>query len=60
MDLESQNGHMIILDIGTKNLTRIVNLYRSFNPRTCSEKDFFTNQLTILSNIMVKKIEKYY
>ena len=43
---------MIILDLGTSNLTRIINLYRPFNPTDCPEREFFNFQFTKLNHII--------
>ena len=48
-DLETRGSHIIILDIGTKSKTRIINLYRPFYPIDATERDFFTMQLNILN-----------
>ena len=51
-DLEQDNSHMIILDIGENNQLRIINLYRPFNPRTYTEREFFNNQLATIDRII--------
>ena len=54
-DLEEEGCHMLVLDIGTKQQTRIINVYRPFNPKTCSEREFFNKQLTSIDNILTNK-----
>ena len=49
-DLEAENTHLIILDIGNNNKYRIFNIYRPFNPVMMTERAFFTAQLTNLNS----------
>ena len=50
-DLESAGTHVEIIDVNDNERTRIINIYRSFNPQNNeSQIDFFTRQLAIISN----------
>ena len=49
-NLETQNSHLIILDIGTNNKYRIFNIYRPFNPTNMTEREFFQAQLISLNS----------
>ena len=48
-DLEIINLHVIIIDINDKNKTRIINVYRPFNPINTTQKQFFENQLALIA-----------
>ena len=43
---------MLIIDVenGAKIKKRLINIYRSFNPVTCSERDLFTRQLNLIKS----------
>ena len=50
-DLESKNSHVVICDLITVPVIRVISIYRSFRPPgMLSPEMFFTNQLAILSN----------
>ena len=50
-DLEIPNMHIIIVDINDSRKTRVINIYRPFNPPSnLTQKEFFDHQLTILKN----------
>ena len=51
-DLEDSNNHLIILDLGTRHTTRIINLYRPFNPTSHTEREFFNKQISKLDQII--------
>ena len=52
LDLEGTNNHLLIIDVenGAKIKKRLINIYRSFNPVTCSERDLFTRQLNLIKS----------
>ena len=48
-DLEIVNMHVMIIDVNDSNNTRIINVYRPFNPvNGLSQKDFFEAQLALI------------
>ena len=48
-DLEGQDSHLLILDIKTKSTTRIINIYRTFNPLgEESPLNFFKYQIDLI------------
>ena len=48
-DLEVVNMHLMIIDVNDTNKTRIINIYRPFNPvNGMTQKDFFEALLTII------------
>ena len=51
-DLEKENDHLIILDLesGIRRTRRIINIYRSFNPRNLTAVELFETQLNIIKN----------
>ena len=50
-DLEVVNMHLMIIDINDPNKTRIINIYRPFNPvNGMTQKDFFEAQLAIIKD----------
>ena len=51
-DLEQEGGHMVVIDILGSPQTRIVNLYRPFNPKQLPEQTFFCNQITKLDELI--------
>ena len=51
-DLEQEGGHMVVIDILGSPQTRIVNLYRPFNPKQLPEQTFFCNQITKLDGLI--------
>ena len=53
-DLEQENGHLIIIDIGTTKQLRVINIYRPFNPTNLTEKAFFLQQLNTINGIITK------
>ena len=49
-DLESVGTHVIIVDLNDSEHTRIINIYRSFNPQNNeSQFNFFSRQLELIS-----------
>ena len=44
-DIEIVNKHIIVIDLNDSNNTRIINLYRPFNPFGLTQKQFFESQL---------------
>ena len=44
---------MVVIDILGSPLTRIINLYRPFNPRQLPEQTFFCNQITKLDELII-------
>ena len=55
MDLEPEDGHMIVLDIMGATPYRLVNIYRPFNPKNLAELTFFTNQLNHLDKLITER-----
>ena len=49
-DLEITNMHVMIVNLNDKNKTRIINVYRPFNPVNTTQKQFFLNQLQVIAN----------
>ena len=50
-DLETLNMHVMIIDINDCMKTRLINVYRPFNPPNgLSQKEFFESQLQIIKN----------
>ena len=50
-DLEIINMHVMIIDIDDNQKTRIMNVYRPFNPQNAqTQRDFFDTQLAIIKN----------
>ena len=59
-DLEGKNNHLLIIDVenGAGMKKRIINIYRSFNPVGCSERDLFTRQLDLIRLAFINNIVK--
>jgi hypothetical protein len=55
-DLETENGHMVEIDLIRHNILRLMNLYRPFNPRTVTENLVFSNQLKVLDELITRNI----
>ena len=51
-DIENINKNIIVIDLNDSNKTRIINLYRPFNPVGLTQKQFFESQLFLLNNII--------
>ena len=51
-DLENEGEHMLVIDILGPPQTRIINLYRPFNPKQMPEMTFFCNQITKLDELI--------
>jgi hypothetical protein len=52
-DLEGTNNHLIIIDIMSTKTTRIINIYRPFNPRSgIHPRQFFISQLNLIKYAM--------
>ncbi len=52
-DLEGTNNHVIIIDIMSTKTTRIINIYRPFNPRSgIHPRQFFISQLNLIKHAM--------
>ena len=51
-DLEIVNKNIIVIDLNDKKKTRIINLYRPFNPMGLTQKQFFESQLSLLNNVI--------
>ena len=50
-DLEEENTHVVIIDINDRKKTRIINIYRAFNPPPgLTQKALFDKQIQILNN----------
>ena len=50
-ELESVDSHVVIIELNDTNHTRIINIYRTFNPQNnVSQIDAFAKQLDIISN----------
>ena len=48
-DLEGKDSHLVIIDINDQLKTRIINIYRSFNPpHGHTQRNLFENQIKIL------------
>ena len=48
-DLEGNNSHLVIIDINDQHKTRIINVYRSFNPPMgLTQKTFFEMQVELI------------
>ena len=53
--MEKENHHIVIIDVKTKFLFRIITLYRSFRPQGgISPEAFFTAQLGVLKGAITK------
>ena len=51
IDLESIDAHVVIIELNNSDQTRIINVYRPFNPQTNeSQLSFFSKQLDIIKN----------
>ena len=48
-----ESNHMVIIDLAGPPQTRIVNVYRPFNPKQMSEMTFFCNQVTKLDEVII-------
>ena len=48
-----ESNHMVIIDLAGPPQTRIVNVYRPFNPKQMSEMTFFCNQVTKLDEEII-------
>ena len=55
MDLEPEDGHMIVLDLLGASPYRLVNIYRPFNPKSLPEFTYFTNQLNHIDRLMTER-----
>ena len=54
-DLEVINMHVMIIDLNDKNQSRIINMYRPFNPvNNLTQKQFFEAQLVIITRSITK------
>ena len=54
-DLEVINMHVMIIDLNDKNQSRIINMYRPFNPvNNLTQKQFFEAQLVIFTRSITK------
>ena len=49
-DIEIENNNLIIIDLNDKKKTRIINIYRPFNPPNVTQKEFFESQLQQIIN----------
>ena len=55
-DLEGVNSHITIIDLKSKNDYRIINLYRSFNPRNdYTPLELFKYQVNIIKNCLTDR-----
>ena len=52
LDLEVENKHLVVVDIQSveNKKTRIINIYRSFNPIGQSQRECFGDQLNVIKN----------
>ena len=51
VDLEHENTHIVIIDINDRIKSRIINIYRAFNPPMgLTQKSLFTKQIETLQN----------
>ena len=51
-DIEIVNKHIIVIDLNDSNETRIIALYRPFNPLGLTQRQFFESQVILLNNII--------
>ena len=52
LDLEKPNLHTIIIDIGSKEVTRIISVYRTFKPQDMSTpRENFKKQLQLINSV---------
>ena len=50
-DLEVVNMHVMIIDLLDNRKTRIINVYRPFNPsNNLTQFEFFVNQIEVIKN----------
>jgi exonuclease III len=56
VDLEMQDGHMIIIDLKLKPEVRLINIYRPFKPPQGSEVKFFNKQIECLQHVITMNI----
>ena len=55
LDIETKNVHVIIIDLNDQPKTRIINLYRSFNPLNGqTQRQFFETQIFSIRNLLTK------
>ena len=48
-DLETNGLHSVIIDLNDTKKTRLINIYRPFNPPNKTQKEFFEAQLTFIA-----------
>ena len=46
-DIEIENLHVMIIDLNDKYKTRIINIYRPFNPPNTTQRQIFENQIRL-------------
>ena len=47
-EIEPANNHLVVIDLNDKHNTRIINIYRPFNPKNLNQKHFFDAQLEFI------------
>ena len=53
LDIETENLHVVIIDLNDQSKTRIINLYRTFNPQNGqTQKQFFETQMLSIENLI--------